>query len=261
MLDLTIPEHSYAYGLFLSDGSLSEESRNRGRLSISLKKSDENILYKIKDIFICNSYISTRERVTNFGYIEETTLRIYDINFRNKLKEYGFPVGKKAHICNVPSKTYIENDFYRGFVDGDGSLGFTKNNFPFVSITTKSNNFYENYKKFVKKTIDFDVNVKPNKRDNVYNIMLNRENSQEFIKNIYYEKCLSIKRKYIISQDVQKWIRPDNLIKRNPTRKWDKEQDLYILNHDISDSIKTLGRTEQSIKARLHRIKGGYKND
>ena len=255
MFDLLNPEHSYIYGLFLADGSLCEESRNRGRLSISLKRSDENILYKIHDILDINSYISHRKRKTNFGIIDETTLKIYDLNFREKFKSYGFPVGKKSNICTIPNDKFQINDFYRGFIDGDGSLSFTKNNIPFIALTTKSKNFYLNYKKYCENITNNIINVNPNKRDNVYNVFITQENCQNIIKSLYYNNCLSIERKYISSQKILSWERPDNIIKRSIVKKWNNDEDLYIATHSIEESIIKLNRTEKSIKTRLWRLK------
>ena len=45
-----------------------------------------------------------------------------------------------------------------------------------------------------------------------------------------------------------------NLKHRLEIKKWDKEQDEFISNNSIEDSIIKLNRTEKSIKTRLWRL-------
>lgn len=49
-LDLLIPEHAYIFGFIQADGHMSKDSRNKGRISISLKESDNDILFKMSEI-------------------------------------------------------------------------------------------------------------------------------------------------------------------------------------------------------------------
>ncbi len=58
---------SYIYGLFQTDGHLYEQSRNRGKLTLEINSRDVDILESLDKIIPCNSYISSRKRVTNFG--------------------------------------------------------------------------------------------------------------------------------------------------------------------------------------------------
>jgi len=99
----------------------------------------------------------------------------------------------------------------------------------------------------------------PNSRDNIYNIVITREDAIIFCENIYYKDCFSMKRKYELSKEVKKWIRPDDMKKRDfDYKKWTKDENDYILNHTIEESIEKLNRTKKSIQIRLIRLKNNF---
>jgi hypothetical protein len=125
-----------------------------------------------------------------------------------------------------------------------------------VSLTTQS----EEIKEFIIRYIS-ELTEKPkkelcrNKRDGIYNIVLYKEDAVTFCKKIYYDNCLSINRKYNNAQKIKKWIRPDGLKKRETQKKWNKEQDNFILSHSIQESMNELNRTKKSVQIRLFRLK------
>jgi len=251
-------ELSYVIGLFQTDGTLNEEDGNRGRFKIELNIKDENIIHKISKLIKYNYKISTRDRITNFGKSSTITITVYNINFRNFLKEHGVPCGKKSEIISPP--LHIKNlsivDYVRGLYDGDGSLGMTEKNKPFISLTTSS----ENIKKFIVNYINEITgtpkkNPNRNKRDNIYNISLFNEDAIIFSNHLYYDNCLCINRKLEKSIEMKNWIRPSNVKKRENRKFWTKEQDDFILSNSIGNSIKELNRSKQSIEMRLWRLK------
>lgn len=58
--------------------------------------------------------------------------------FREWLLSCGFPKENKTFNAAPPIVAYSEFDFWRGFIDGDGSLGISAKNIPFVSLITDS---------------------------------------------------------------------------------------------------------------------------
>lgn len=258
-------EISYLIGLFQTDGNIHETTRNRGKAIIELSIKDEDIIEKIKELIPYNYTITKRIRNNNINghnYInkEYISIRICDMNFRNFLKNCGVPCGKKSNIIEPP--LHLENlsipDYIRGLYDGDGSLGMTSKNIPFVSFITSSDklsNFIQNY---IKDIIGKEKNTKRNKRDNVYNITIFKEDSVEFCNKIYYENCLSMKRKYDISVEIKNWKRPSTMKKVENRKIWNKIEDNFILNNSVEDSIKKLNRSKKSITTRLTRLKNNF---
>lgn len=251
-LNIKNSEHAYFIGFAQADGSLYEQSRNRGRFSIELQRNDREVLEKLSSILDCNYTITERIRDTNFKEnYSSCCLNIYNLDFRNNIKKY-LCVGKKSDMIKEP-KGIIKNDYFRGIIDGDGSIGFTSEGFPFVSLVTDSQQLAIDFLDYIKELTEKQKTATRNTRDNVFNIMVTKEDAQILVQDMYYSNCISLKRKFDKSLEILNWKRPYWLKKVN-SKRWDKEQDEYILNHTIEESIKILERTESSIKNRLFRL-------
>lgn len=256
-LNLKIPEHSYFFGFVQADGNLNKpyEKREKGRLCIELGKEDLHILESFKKLFpSVYSGITTRTRDTNFkkGHTSYT-LTICDMGFRNEINELGVPYGKKDKNILPPLANFSERDYIRGLVDGDGSVGITGKRFPFISISVKSEKLKDYLCETIEKNIGERKRLSRNKRDDTYNIMLNREKAQKFIKYLYYSDCLALKRKLRKAEEALKWKRL-KILKRIFQKFWEPWEDEYILNHSIEESCNELKRTARSIKMRLWRL-------
>ncbi|MEU6971349.1 LAGLIDADG family homing endonuclease [Kitasatospora aureofaciens] len=137
--DLERPEHAYMFAFLQADGHLTEQSRNRGRLSVELSARDAPILEEFERLCPFNSTISHRTRTTNFK--EDHTSVMWTVcarEFREELQALGLPVGRKSEIIAPPRVPFSERDYLRGLIDADGSVGRTSQDLPFVSLTTKS---------------------------------------------------------------------------------------------------------------------------
>lgn len=245
---------SYLYGLLLADGNISLSSRNRGRVSLEISVRDKDIVYKLSNIYK-DSLIRTRIRNTNFKSDYRSILfNNHHRYFRDELIAMGFPVGVKHDIANVPIVDYSKRDFWRGYIDGDGSLGFTNKGVPFVSLTISSEKIKDEYEKLLINKFDIHKKINRNKRDNIYNISVMNEDAQKLCKYLYSDDDdLYIDRKLSLAKSILGWERT---VPARPNRAWwDLEQDEFILNNSIEASMKKLKRTESSIKNRLFRLK------
>lgn len=198
------PGHlAYIYGLIQTDGHYSSYSRNRGRISIELSERDKDILFKIEEILPVSCTISTRTRQTNFKPSSTTfTLNIFDYDFRMMLEGFGLSPGKKSSSIKPPdfnTHNLIERDYWRGVIDGDGSLGFTKYGIPFISLVSKSDELIESYKDLIKIHCDYRPITKRNKRNDAYNVTVFRQ-SPKLIERLYPPNCLGIDRKIKLAQ-------------------------------------------------------------
>jgi hypothetical protein len=255
-IDLTIPEYAYMFGFFQADGNLYQDTRNRGKFTISLNSRDEHILYSFQKMISVNSSIKTRIRDTKFkkNFIS-STLSICNLEFRTLLNQLGIPYGKKSAIIKSPIVPYSKIDYYRGLIDGDGSLGLTKKGFPFISLTTYSDDSANDYKQFIYDTIGVVNNGKRNQRDHIYNLILFNKDAQCLAKILYPDGCLCLKRKFKKMQKMLSWTRPKNWKKETRIQSWTPEQDQYIQIHAVKDSMQILNRSKQSIEMRLWRLR------
>jgi intein/homing endonuclease len=132
---------AYLIGLAQTDGHLRDGTGKKGSFTIELQYSDLDILQKISHRLECNYSITSRERDTNFKKkYRSVILNVYDLKFREWLKENGMISGKKSDIIS-PSFSPTDDfavDYLRGMIDGDGSLGVSGGGRPFFSFVTDS---------------------------------------------------------------------------------------------------------------------------
>lgn len=261
-LELTRPEHAYLFGFIQADGHLSRDPRypNKGKLQIELSARDFKLLGKLQEIIPVKTTITSRVRITNFskGEAAQTyTLLAYDLKFRQELELLGVPRGKKSKDIAPPSLPFSEEDYYRGILDGDGSLGLTSKNYPFVSLVTASDHLKHGYLAFIKKVTGEDLQVVRNKRDGVYNIMVTREAAQTLTKVLYYKGSVSLERKKDKANVVLCWERPKDTPRIEFSRKkWTKEEDAVVLELPPEESSLKLNRTMKSVSIRKWRLTG-----
>jgi len=252
------PELSYLIGLLTSDGHMSGRSGHKGRIALELSEQDEEILYKLKDFIEADYKVraSIRKRTRDTNFLKEVTSSILSVcskDFR-KVIEPWIPYGSKKNVIAPAPNELVTIDYIRGLVDGDGSLGITSKNLPFISLTTSSESIKEYYLSFCEETTDRKPEIQRNERDNIYNICIFREKAQAIAKILYSEASLFILRKKKLAEEVRLWERPSSM-KKVTQKAWTIEQDNLVLNYPINYVAATLNRTESSIKNRLHRLR------
>lgn len=256
LFNLQQPQYSYLIGFIQTDGHLQSNTRNRGRLSIEISYKDKEILMKLQNIIPVNTTIYTRVRNTNFIKNHTgITLNVFDKNFRETINYYGVPYGKKSNIIEPPKVNYSQIDYWRGIIDGDGSLGMTSNNIPFISLITMSEKLFLEYKKFLT-NFGIEINLNRNKRDNIYNICVFNENAQKIVSALYYPGAIALDRKMKKANDIISWVRSPNQKKRKiPFKKWSENEIKILISNDIISCLKLLDRTENSIRVKKQRLK------
>jgi len=258
-INLKIPEHSYFFGFVQTDGSLSRFGHfpNKGKLQIEVGEKDLHVLKSFRKLFSSvYSSISLRVRDTNFkNNYRSYVFGIFNMAFRDEINQLGIPYGKKSKIVAPPSNDFSERDYARGLVDGDGSVGLTNRGIPFISITVTSDKLKNYFFDVITKITKERKKINRNKRDGIYNIMINRGKAQQFIKYLYYPGCLALKRKLKSVKTALGWIRPETMTRILFQKDWEKWEDEYILTHSLEESRERLGRTENSIGMRLWRFK------
>lgn len=264
-LELTHPEHAYLFGFIQADGHLyrNPKSPNKGKLQVEVSARDKDALEKIQAVLSgmgINSSITCRSRVTNFtkGELSHTfTLTACDMHFRQELERLGIPTGKKSKGVSTPCVPFSEVDYFRGVIDGDGSLGVTKQGLPFLGLVTASESMANNYITFLEKVTGHHILAKRNKRDKVYNLLLLNEKAIKVIKVLYYDGCLALERKKEKAVEALKWERPaDKPMIDFEKKRWAPEDDLFLLSVSVDEASEKLGRTRKSVASRKWRLTG-----
>lgn len=131
-------------------------------------------------------------------------------------------------------------------------LEFTSNNEPFVSITVTSENLVKEYLHLLKQNFGVTKILNPNKRDNVYNITVKNEDAISLSNYLYKDSTIHLDRKYSKHLECLNWKRSKRKV---DSRSWTSEEDIFILNNTIENSMSHLDRTDNSVKMRLWRLK------
>ncbi len=255
-LTLENPFYAYLFGLIQTDGHLYQNSRNRGRLSIEVGRRDEELLTELQNRLPFHSKITARIRRTNFSSEYASIIwSVFDKRFRDFLMENGLPSGGKSRIISIPVDNFSRIDYFRGLIDGDGSLGLTAQGFPFLSFITASPTIAVEYLSFLKSITGKEKTSTANLRDNVFNIAIYKEDAQKIAQILYYKNCLALPRKIEKAKTVLNWQRPITMKKVEGRKFWKTVEDDFILKHSIEEAMEKLDRSRNSIEMRLWRLK------
>lgn len=242
---------SYVLGFFQADGHYDgrylvaelSEIDNDIILSFNKKIKKSSIYYRIRDTNFKNNY-------------KTISLHIRDNELIDKLKDF-IPEGKKSEIVAAPENIeYSEIDYWRGVIDGDGSLGFKETGIPYIALNTSSEYLYHDFNSFLEKMINFRLKIKRNKRDNTYNILLPLAKGIIITKLLYQNNEISLNRKNEMAKDI---INFDIKNYNSHTNKlpFSKKEDNILLNNIQSVSVKLLPNHHPiSISNRRRFLKG-----
>jgi hypothetical protein len=252
------PQDSYFLGIVTTDGHMSR-SETRGKLSVELGVADRLILDHLAHWLGNGAVVRTRTRTTNFSKnYTSAELVVTRTGLIDQLIDFGVPPGKKSGSVSVPSVPFSESDFWRGVIDGDGSLGITATDQPFISLVTQSELLAVAYKEYVLAVTKKELKTNRNRRDGVYNLSIFNEGAQELARHLYYSGCFGIARKIAKAQDVLNWNRPDGRKIASPRQDWDYCQDEFLYRYGPARAMESMGRTLNSVTVRLKRIRSAF---
>ncbi|WP_343234003.1 LAGLIDADG family homing endonuclease [Streptomyces sp. CdTB01] len=258
-MDLKVPEYAYMFGFLQADGHLSQQSRQRGRLTVEISARDIDLLRQFQKLTPYNSRITERTRSTNFAETAHSAVwTLCSLEARTTLNELGLPYGRKSKTIAPPNVEFSSRDYLRGVIDADGSVGYTSRRFPFVSLTTASTAIGDYLRCYAQELTGARRSIKRNTRDDLYNLLYTMEVAQDLALDLYYPGCLSLQRKLVAADALADWTRPAGMRAAYTARRWSEREDQILLRHGSPTSAATeLGRTMQSCSLRLWRLRSG----
>lgn len=256
ILDLTIPSHAYFFGFVQGDGHLQRPkgSPNSRSLRIELNIRDIDILERFSDMF--PSTIAHRHRSTNFIVdYHSVTWTAKGSEIGDELERLGMPVGRKSDIIEPPKGSYTEPDYWRGLIDADGALGFTKKGHPYVSLVASSDSIRDGWLALITKLTGCHRTCSRNVRDGVYNLGVLRDDAVALVSYLYYDGCLALRRKATNALAIKQWERPPTMRRAYRLKSWTPEQDEIVLTRRHKDAMTILGRSATSVQHRKERLR------
>ncbi|MGP8300882.1 LAGLIDADG family homing endonuclease [Streptomyces inhibens] len=258
-MDLEDPRYAYMFGFLQADGHLASGVSQKGRLTAELNIRDIDILREFQRLTPYYSSISERTRKTNFSdSYTSATWTLCSHEARSRLAELGLPYGSKSKQIRPPRVPFSGADHLRGVVDADGSVGHTSQGFPFVGLTTASELLAEYVTFYVRHLTGAARHPRRNARDDLYNILYCKEEAIALAEHFYYPDCLALERKKRAAATLSDWVRPADMRKREPGRRWKAWEDQLLLNCGNPDTAAAeLGRSRKSCNMRLWRFRSG----
>ncbi|AYF74104.1 hypothetical protein D7D52_09755 [Nocardia yunnanensis] len=256
MLELAAPETSYMVGLFQTDGSHYGSTAGKGKLSLELAARDGAFLTELQRHIPGHSVVRVRTRDTNFrtDYVTHC-LEICTQAVRADFERFGVPTGRKSETIRPPTGDFSRPDYLRGIIDGDGSIGFTANGYPFISLVTTSPFIAEHFCAEIEAVCGVSRSARPNKRDGAVNVMIANAAAVALARWCYTPRSLAMPRKSTAAEQVSAWTAPSNRF--GHTRKhWTAEDDEIVLLHPVPEAARLLERSEKSVYMRRWRLVG-----
>ena len=171
LFETLTPTSSYILGLMYSDGNLSKDSNT---FTIGLKKEDKYLLEVISKLVKNNTIV---KESSNAFIFYGTNKKIY-----NDLLHWGLYPNKSLTLTVHPDLVY-NADFWRGMIDGDGSVSFSKKGLSVNLCGTQD--VCENFKAYCK-SIGIVSNAKVRKiQKNLFAYSVWSNNAILLYKNIY----------------------------------------------------------------------------
>ncbi|WP_327305224.1 hypothetical protein OG730_18225 [Streptomyces sp. NBC_01298] len=205
------------------------------------------------------SSITERVRSTNFAERHHSaTWSVSSLEARTIVNELGIPYGKKSLTIKPPSTDFSRRDYLRGIIDADGSLGWTAQGWPFLSLVSASTEIATYLCKYGKDLTGTERTTSRNTRDGVYNVCYYKETAQQLAAHLYYDGRLALEHKKAEANAIQGWVRPADMKIAPPRRRWTAQDDQELVRlNDPAAAATALDRTEQSCSMRLWRIRSG----
>lgn len=240
------PEKAYILGFISTDGNCCKNT-----LRIELQARDEPILRQIASLFKSEGYkpaitISTKEDR------DYCVLRITNQQLIHQLETIGITARK---TFTVPFLGFLPDsilpDYYRGIIDGDGSVYVRKNSLV-SEVCSASSGFIaslnDNLPRLGIPTHRIETRIRNRKRP-LYRIVFWRH-APVFLQSIYYPNCLCLERKRDNFNNFVK--QPDKKIT------WFPEHDRFLIeNQHLStrELSQSLSKTEKAVRIRIWRLK------
>ncbi|MFJ5832477.1 LAGLIDADG family homing endonuclease [Streptomyces sp. NPDC093089] len=250
------PEYAYMPGFLQADGHLSEQTRHRGRLTVEVNVRDINILREFQRLTPYNSSITERTRSTNFSKEHHSAIwSLCALEARTTLNQACLPYGRKSTKIKPPRVEFSRRDYLRGIVDADGSVGYTGQGFPFVSLATSSTAIGAYLCHYAKRVTGAERRINRNTRDGVYNVLYTKEAAVQLAAHLHYPGCLALERKKSAAASLASWVRPPGMKIRPPRKPWTAEEDRTLLAAPtMAHAATELGRSQSSCQVRRWRL-------
>ena len=197
------PEKAYFLGLLLADGAVTKDKDRADQISLELQEEDIEILRTFKKQISSDVEVRKSERP---GRKITCKFAVRSDKMSEDLEKFNI-IPNKTYLVDdlIPPANFIV-DFIRGFVDGDGSIYYSKDKWH-LSLTGHSQKMLQDFQKIINKMIGKEKSQKLTFFNNVYKVTWNNEDAIKIAKILYVDNnniALARKRERAISAQEDK---------------------------------------------------------
>jgi hypothetical protein len=194
------PEAKYWLGFILADGYLC-----RNKLNIKLHFRDKEHLQKLLALLGSKSKVYILEDVqTTFGVTTSALLSIKSQRLVDQLLQLGIEYRKSLTATPLVNLEY-DVDFWRGVIDGDGSLRIRSGIYVYAEIAIcGTESIVQGFADFAKIVAPTPHTPKITKRKSThFGFAVGGSRASKIVSLQYYPHCLSLDRKQIIADKIK----------------------------------------------------------
>lgn len=228
----------YFYGLLLADGCIISDTNS---IQITLQKNDKDILDRLSDFVGTDKPLTTR---FISGKYHNATFCIGDKEIADKLRTVGME-SRKSLREKVPTFYDINNiemrHFWRGFVDGDGTVQSLKNYRARILGLIGTSEILEDFAAFCFKhsnMVDYRINQHKRVNKNCYEFITTGQDASEIADLLYRDSEYHLDRKKVQADSLSKLVG----IQHPSARRCFHKLNTYASN---STGVKGVGRNKR----------------
>lgn len=197
------PRFAYTIGLLATDGNLSKDGRH-----IDFTSKDKELVGKFRECLGIDNKIGIKYRgKDDYQRKQYFRVQVGDINFYQFLLCIGLSPKKSKILSSLDIPEEFFNDFLRGCIDGDGSIGSFKHpesKYPQVRVRLVSASW--NFLKWIKSRIESVARIEGGwicKSKDIFLLSYGKSDSMKLLSFLYKDKnCVCLARKFKIAENL-----------------------------------------------------------
>ncbi|HEX8069972.1 MAG TPA: hypothetical protein VF546_08475 [Pyrinomonadaceae bacterium] len=180
-------EAAYWVGFIMADGCIScDRTPDCRRLRINLKTTDAEHLQRLRSFLQYEGPVATRD---NGRYC---ALEVNSARLVSSLKQYGVIEKKSRRASVIHLDTNLH--FWRGMIDGDGTLYLSKNMYPAISLCG-SEVILSQFVAYVKSVFPFMTKLSIRKRASIKQVAVAGKKAITLTHHFYGDCSIALERK------------------------------------------------------------------
>lgn len=192
VFDTITEESAYWIGFLMADGNVQRRTDSYAVFQLYVEREDTEILLKFKEFLKTNCPIlESLDKRTN---TEMRRVQICSDRLVKKLESYGV-VQRKSLVAKIADELVHNRDFWRGVIDGDGTVGiFGKKKIPTCRLVG-SGPICTQFVEYVS-SLQIPTRVVPSPDENIFSVNFTQVTGIKVLYSLYNNSSVYLERKY-----------------------------------------------------------------